>query len=181
MIRIRNRVSLLVIIAGLLLALLGCKKNTEPPPPSAPTAHPATAKSPATPVQRQFSSAASPSAGPARLDFANRKDPFRPYLQPKAEKNVALRARPANLLPIQSYSVEQFRVTGIIAGLRENKALVVDPAGKGYVVKTGMNIGSNNGVITKIGPSFIEVAEKYRDDAGKTKKRLVKLSLAKKQ
>ena len=62
-----------------------------------------------------------------------------------------------------------------------SKALIIDPAGKGYVVKQGMAIGINNGVITRITPSFIEVAERYRDDTGRMTKRTVKLSLPKKQ
>lgn len=166
--------------AALLLALPGCQKGEQASPPPLPV-HKAKANPSVPPVQKQLSSATLSPDVSARLVFANRKDPFRPYLQAKVEKGPVAKSRPASLLPILSYAVGQFRVTGIIAGLRENKALVVDPAGKGYVVTVGTNIGSNSGVITKIGPSFIEISEKFKDDAGKTKKRLIKLSLTKKQ
>ncbi|ECI0704040.1 pilus assembly protein PilP [Escherichia coli] len=62
-----------------------------------------------------------------------------------------------------------------------NKALIVDPAGKGYVVKAGMRIGNNNGVISKVTPSYLEVVERSRDDVtGKMSRRTVKLTLPKK-
>lgn len=123
-----------------------------------------------------------PVAGLAQYDFTNRRDPFKPFLQAKVPgKSPAARVPAAGQLPIQSYNVEQFRISGIIVGLKESKALIVDPAGKGYVVKVGMNIGPNNGVITKIAPSYLEVSERYTDDFGKVRKRTIKLSLAKKQ
>ena len=85
--------------------------------------------------------------------------------------------RTAGLLPIQSYDLSKFKVSGIIVGLKENRALIVDPTGKGYVVRQGMAIGTNDGTIVKITPSYIEVAETYREDSGKLRKRNVKLSL----
>ncbi|WP_236685655.1 pilus assembly protein PilP [Geobacter pickeringii] len=121
-------------------------------------------------------------ATPSQPDFANRKDPFKPFVEAKSEKAPSSKSAPiGGLLPIQSYPAEQFKVSGIIVGLRENKALVVDPAGKGYVVKEGMSIGSSNGVITRIAPAFIEVSERFRADNGRMTKRTVKLSLSKKQ
>ena len=81
-----------------------------------------------------------------QLDFSGRKDPFKPFIvqQQSALRAPERRARAIDMLPIQSYDVTKFKVSGIIAGLKENKALVIDPAGKGYVVKQGMLIGSND-------------------------------------
>ena len=84
-------------------------------------------------------------------------------------------------LPIQSYDTEKFRITGIITGIRENSALVVDPTGKGYVLKEGMQIGSNDGRVKKVTASSIEVEESFRDDNGKVRKRIVKLTLLRKK
>ncbi len=180
----RNSSSLLLLaaVASLVLACGGCKKTEEgaPPAPASPP-KPVTPVKP--PVQAQASSVQSVARGTPSLDFSGRKDPFKPFIQPKAEKPAAGRGSlpAAGSLPIQSYPVEQFRVSGIIAGFKENKALIVDPAGKGYVVKAGMKIGNNNGVITKITPSYLEVAERSRDDVtGKITRRTVKLALPKK-
>lgn len=170
---------MVLALAAVLVLPAGCKKEeTPPPPPPAPQKPAPAAKQP---VQQQATSAKLPAVAAPQLDFTKWKDPFKPFVEPKVEKAPAPRAGTAGLLPIQSYSVEQFRVSGIIVGLKESKALIIDPAGKGYVVKQGMAIGINNGVITRITPSFIEVAERYRDDTGRMTKRTVKLSLPKKQ
>lgn len=178
----RNSIPILAVLVALTFVSAGCgKKEQAPPPPPPPKASPAPQAQP--PIQGRTTSAAIvPATGLAQYDFTSRRDPFKPFLQAKAPgKSPAVRGPAAGLLPIQSYNVEQFRITGIIVGLRESKALIVDPAGKGYVVKEGMSIGANNGVITKIAPSYLEVSERYTDDFGKVRKRTVKLSLAKKQ
>jgi len=77
--------------------------------------------------------------------------------------------------------VNKVRVSGIITGLKENTALIIDPAGKGYVVREGMLIGINDGRINRITPSAIEVVEQYRDDNGHLRKRNILLALPKKK
>lgn len=135
-------------------------------------------------VQKQMSSARIlPSQAAITLDFTNRRDPFKPFIQAPAPTpgtggpNRIIK----DALPIQSFDTEKFRVTGIITGIRENSALVLDPAGKGYVVKAGMLIGSNNGRIKRITDTSVEVEENFRDDHGRVKKRLVKLTLIRKK
>lgn len=101
--------------------------------------------------------------------------------EPSASKAKTVRARTSELLPIQNYDVSKFTVSGIITGLKENKALIIDPTGKGYVVRQGMLIGNNDGRITTISPSSIEISEQFRDDSGHVKKRKIVLPLAKKK
>ena len=181
--RKNNSLSLwiLVPVFALLTVSGGCKKEEVPPPQPSPAGAPAPQAKP--PIQKQASSARPAVTTSSQLDFTSRKDPFKPFIEPKSVAKVApaLRGRRVGgLLPIQSYAVEQFKVSGIIVGLRENRALIIDPAGKGYVVKVGMSIGNNNGVITRIAPSYIEVSERFRAENGKMTKRTVKLSLSKK-
>lgn len=175
-----NSLWIVVPLSALLAVSGGCKKEEIPSsPPPAPHAPASPAKQP---VQKQVSSVKPLAAASSHPDFSNRKDPFKPFIEAKSEKAPSLKSTPVGgLLPIQSYPAEQFRVSGIIVGLKESKALVIDPAGKGYVVKEGMNIGSSNGVITKITPAFIEVSERFRADNGRMTKRTVKLSLSRKQ
>jgi type IV pilus assembly protein PilP len=132
-------------------------------------------------VQQQLSSAA---AAKPQLDFRTRTDPFKPFAvvvaPAKTEQQKA--SRPAvDLLPIQSFEVSKFKVAGIIAGLKENRALLIDPNGKGYVVQEGMLIGSNDGRITRITASSVEVDERFREDSGRVRKRKIVLTLAKKR
>ena len=165
--------------------LSGCSKHEETPaapaPKSAQQAKPAA--QPATPVQKQLSSAVK--AAGTHLDFSKRTDPFKAYAPVVVVPPVGAvpgRARStADLLPIQSFEVSKFKVAGIIAGLSENKALLIDPNGKGYVVQQGMQIGNNNGRISRITASSVEVVETFRGDTGRSKKRTIVLTLAKKR
>lgn len=162
------------LLAAMLLFAGGCKKKEEAPPPPPPS-------KPHKPVQKAVTSAAAlvePS-----LDFTNRKDPFRPFVVVAPKPTAPTGRRPVReaLLPIQNYDVSQFKVIGIVAGLKENSAMIVDPTGKGYVVRKGMLIGRNEGRITRITPSGVEVYEQFRDDSGKIVKRTIKLTLPRKQ
>ncbi len=163
-----------------MLALPSCKKE-EPPTPAASPAAVNKAVTPPVPVQKPVSSVKT-SLAPS-LDFIAKKDPFKPFIaaEPAPKAIKALPSKAADLLPIQSFEVNKFKVSGIIAGLQENKALLVDPTGKGYVVKEGMLIGNNDGRISKITASSVEVVEKYRANNGKLRTRKTVLALAKKK
>jgi type IV pilus assembly protein PilP len=188
------RIIILLLLASLLV-FAGCKKT--PPEPvaqpkaaaklpmptpvsSTPVPVPKQATVPVpVPVQKQSSTAKTATAG-ASIDFKNKKDPFKPFIapiEPTAPKAGATKKKPSDLLPIQSYDVSKFKISGIITGLKENQALVIDPAGKGYVVRQGMLIGNNGGRITRISASSIEVIEQ----SGHGKKRKIVLPLAKKK
>lgn len=204
----------LLFILLLTAAMPGCKKKTPLPPPQVTPLpkkiEPTAAATSAKPVQKAPSSARMPAAGtPAQsaaqnpvqkqlstskrlaqpatmnLDFASRRDPFKPFAQmPAPQKPVAgkpTKGRVREPLPIQSFDTEKFKVSGIVTGLKENSALVIDPNGKGYVVREGLPIGSNGGYIKRITNSTIEVEESFRDDSGRVRKRLVKLTLIRKK
>jgi type IV pilus assembly protein PilP len=184
----KNRKSTLFAVSWLLAQALlpGCSKPEGSPQATAPGEAPQVRHlAPAlAPVQKQLSSA---SALPAPFDFRNRTDPFKPYA-PVAATPAPVQAKgeqpavPAgDQLPIQSFEVSKFKVAGIIAGLKENRALILDPNGKGYVVQQGMLVGSNNGVISRITASSVEVVERFKDEKGKTRKRTIMLTLAKKR
>ncbi len=171
----------ILLIAGLMPG--GCKKEEQPAPPPPPPKHMPAVK-PAMPVQKQPSSAKVPE-GPVAvsLDFANRKDPFKPFVSPQAptaKQAVAVAPKSRDLLPIQNYELSKFKVAGIIVGLKENRALVIDPTGKGYVVKQGMLIGSNEGRISKITATVVEVVESYNED-GRIRKKTSRLTLPQKK
>jgi type IV pilus assembly protein PilP len=181
----RHITSVALLVVALLVSF-GCKKQSPPPPPPSPQ-KPAVAKpvQPVQPVQAQVSSLKSARPGGSLLDFSNKKDPFKPFASEPPPTQQTTRpgaaARRGNLLPIQSYDVNKFRISGIITGLKENTALIIDPAGKGYVVREGMLIGINDGRINRITPSAIEVIEQKRDEKGHLRKSTIKLSLPKKK
>jgi type IV pilus assembly protein PilP len=179
--RNNNYLIMVYLVVGLLV-LGGCKKEGETPTP--PTAKPMPAVKVTTPVQKPLSSAKIGENLAPSLDFNNRKDPFKSSVAPKAQvaKPAASTGKNStkDLLPIQSYELSKFKVAGIIVGLKENTALVIDPAGKGYVVKQGMLIGSDDGKITRITATTIEVVESYNDN-GRIRKKTSKLILPQKK
>ena len=180
-----NSIALISLLAALCGA--GCKKEEAPPPPQPAASNPTPAPKKAAPLQAQLSSATNTGAS---LDFSKKSDPFKSQApvvakpQPGSQGNgggggVAVPA--GDQLPIQSFEVSKFKVAGIIAGLRENQALVIDPNGKGYVVRAGMLIGNANGRISRITSSSVEVVERYREGGGRTKSRTIMLTLPKKR
>jgi type IV pilus assembly protein PilP len=174
---------LLFLIVGLLLPA-GCKKEGPAPSPPPAKSAPALTVNAVQAVQKQPSSAKTVENQATSLDFSNRKDPFKPFVVPKAQitKPAASAGNTSTkeLLPIQSYELSKFKVVGIIIGLKENSALVIDPAGKGFVIKQGMLIGSNDGHVTRITATTIEVVESYNDN-GRIRKRTSTLILPQKK
>ncbi len=170
------------LVAVLIIA--GCTKKEQQ---AVPTLQPKPAAKSMPPIQNQATTARAAGTAAQSFDFSNKKDPFKPFISaettsssPRKTGPVAV-VRSGDLLPIQSYEVSKFKVSGIIIGLREKTALVTDPGGRGYVVKEGMLIGNNDGRISRITPSAIVVVEPYRDDHGRLKKRTITLTLAKKK
>lgn len=175
-----NYYPVLLLLLAVLLLSGGCNKEEQSS--SVPAAHKAIGKSTPPPVQKQQSTVSIPAINSTSLDFVNRKDPFKPFAtaKPEPEKGVGS-LRSGDLLPIQSYEVSKFKVVGIIVGLKENRALVIDPSGKGYVVKKGMLIGDSDGRIERITATTIDILEKYRNESGRIKSRTVKLTLPQKK
>jgi len=167
------------------LLLSGCGKKQEPassqeskPPVSKASDQ---KKNKPLPVQQQATSGRAAPAVAGGFEFGNQKDPFKPFIEEKKAAPVVKRNRLGQALPILNYELAQFKVSGIIVGMKQNSAMIVDPAGKPYVVKAGMDIGRNNGRITKITPTAIEVYEQYRDESGKLIKKTVRMTLPKKE
>ena len=179
------------LIAMLGIYLGGCRKEQ---PASTPAANgQASPKTPNMPVgspqqptaalQKPVSSARVQIASPQKnqLDFSSRKDPFKAFVNVKA---VPDRSKPSdekkNGLPIHNFDVSQFRLIGTVMDAKGNKAMVVDPSGKGYVLKVGMTIGQNEGKVVKIDVGGVDVVEQSRDAFNKIRKETVRIPLLKK-
>lgn len=174
----------LLRVAALLLVCLagvfGCNKEQAPPPQPSPAPAP---QKPKPVVQKQVSTVALPPVQANQLDFSSKKDPFKPFIAVKAATPADLARQKASLkpaLPIHSYDVSQFRLIGAVTDTKGNKAMVVDPAGKGYVLRIGMTIGKNEGKITRIDTSGIDVVEQFRDENNKVRKETIRIPLLRK-
>lgn len=183
LLQINSKYSMFAVVLVCSLLLTACGKDQpQTPAPAQPLI--AAVVQPKL-VQKQASSALRlPTAPVNQFDFSNKKDPFKPFVVVKAEpKNSpeSLKITLRNSLPIHSFDVSQFKLIGIITGGRENQAMVTDPGGKGYVLKVGMLIGKNNGRITSISSSGVDVLEQFKDDNGRVRKENIKLTLPRKQ
>ncbi|QEM67976.1 pilus assembly protein PilP [Geobacter sp. FeAm09] len=181
-----NSRSVAVVVAvGIVAAMLpGCKKHEQPAPAAQPAAKAAAPQQPK-PVQKPVSSALKLPPPPVnQFDFSNKKDPFKPFLVVKPHPAAPAAGTAARIsrsgLPIHSFDVSQFRLIGVVTGDRQNKAMVVDPNGKGYVLRVGMSIGKNEGTVTSISNSGVDVLEQFRDDNGRVRKETIKITLPRK-
>ena len=182
----KNRNILFCIAAFVCLPVFfGCKKEM-PPVVSAAQPSKVVAPLPPKPVQKPVSSALRlPPPLTNQYDFTKRKDPFKPFVIVKpisviSEEN-AKKSSKIDVLPIHSFEVDKFTLIGIITGGKQSQAMVVDPNKKGYVLKEGMKIGNNDGVVKSITPSGVKVEERFTDDAGKRRTREIPLTLPRKQ
>lgn len=137
---------------------------------------------PSNAIQKSVSSVKLPvvKSNSSQFDFSGKKDPFKPFV---SVKPVAVSGSKPVLdsLPIHSFDVSQFRMIGIVTGAKENQAMVVDPNGKGYVLKLGMTIGKNDGRITAITSNGVDVLEQFKDDNGRVRKENIRITLPRKQ
>ena len=174
-----NRLWGMLLSLVCLVGLVGCKQEQAAPPPPP-------AKAPQQPkpvVQKQISTVSLPPAQTNQLDFSTKKDPFKPFIAVKVATPAELARQKADLkpvLPIHSFDVSQFRLIGAVSDPKGNKAMVVDPAGKGYVLRLGMTIGKNEGKITRIDTSGVEVVEQFRDENNKVRKETIRIPLLRK-
>ncbi len=179
MINHAKNIALALLVLCLTVTLPGCKKDQESPGGDASQNAPA-------PVRQQTVVSPVPvvptlEAGGDQVSFIDKKDPFKPYVVDATRSLPPKRNKLGIALPILNYEVSQFQLKGVIVGLKENTAMVLDPTGKPYVVKAGMEIGRNEGKITKITSNHVEVFEQYRDESGRLIKNIIKLTLPKKE
>lgn len=107
---------------------------------------------------------------------AGKPDPFKPFIQLTPVKGAS---RKVLLTPLQRYEVSQLKLVAIISAPEGNVALVEDASGKGFFLKKGTLIGSNDGKVTKILKDKVVIEEVYQDVIGQTKQNEVTLNLYK--
>jgi type IV pilus assembly protein PilP len=162
------KLSAFLIAGGLLLvsqaALGAAEKSTAQPPPAA-TPTQATAK-PAEAAPPQGLPAAAPVAvqPPSIYEDTHytgslRRDPFKSLLiLRQTERDVS------KLPPIQQIELQSFKVVGIIMDAKKgNRAMVLAPDNRSYVISKGTIVGRNEGEVISIDGQGITVKEKFVD------------------
>jgi len=118
--------------------------------------------------------AAKPAVAELTYSPIGKRDPFRSYLA-DLKANETQEHRP--LLPTEKYELDQYRLTGLITGTSQPKALVEDPEGVGHTMSIGERIGKNGGKITRISANGIMIVEEYVNPLGKPERVSITLKL----
>ncbi len=103
------------------------------------------------------------------FDPQGKRDPFRPY-DPDPSKGID-QARE----PLESYQIDDLRLTAVIETGGEPSASIETPDGAGYMVKKGMKIGMNGGTISEVQSDRIIVTESSTDFTGEEKSKAVEI------
>lgn len=118
-------------------------------------------------------------------DATGKTDPFEPLISastqiPKsASSGVQQQKSDVPLTPLQKFDLKELSLVAIIASEHGTTALIEDSAKNGFIVKEGMFIGKNDGVIKKIYGSSVVVEEKILDTAGALETKVSTLTIKK--
>lgn len=164
------------VLAGLgLVGFVACNEPEKGPPAK---------KKPTKAQVQQKKTDAAPAIGPVAAPVAEwsyspigKRDPFRSYLADLTEKQAEDDVRRPD--PTEKYELDQYRLTGLITGTAQPKALVEDPEKIGHVVRVGTRLGKNGGRITRISNTGIIVTEEYRAPTGEKVKVPITVNLPK--
>jgi type IV pilus assembly protein PilP len=150
----RDRTRLLGLAAAGLLAACG-SKDTGP----ATTEVPKVVKKASTAVTQQQDAAPQFSYSPV-----GKRDPFYSYLAEVQATNDTHTERKREAT--ESFELDQYRLTGLVTGTAQPRAMVEDPDGKGHVVSINSRLGKRGGIVTRITNEGIIVTEEFRTPTG---------------
>ena len=154
--------------------------GTPAPSPAAPAAPQTGATPPAAAPPPAMTPATAPGAPTPPVENAegysydpkSRRDPFQSLT--KVIKSASLQSQ---MPPLQRVQISDMKLLGIMWGGLGYYGLIQTPDGKGYTVKEGMLLGTNNGVIKTITDKAIIVGEPTMDYAGRKSTKEVEILL----
>ena len=98
------------------------------------------------------------------IDYSpvGKRDPFQSFIEDlKREQSASLEN------PLQQYELSQLKLIGLVTDISVPRAMFEDPSGKGWIIKTGANIGKHFGKVKNISKTGVTVVEEYHDRFGK--------------
>ncbi len=89
------------------------------------------------------------------------RDPFKPFIKIVEQKEA--KSQVSTLLPpIKRYSLDQYRLVGILWSGQQPKAMIVDPEKNTYVLRIGDEIGNSQGRVIEVRDNGILVEERIQ-------------------
>ncbi len=171
-------ITLLISLLFLAAALAGCSE--EPASTPAPARPKAVSKVPAKQVPVPEVEAEEGKEPEEEFTYVSegRRDPFLPLT---AIRKPVGPVQDEPQTPLQQFDLQQYRLIGVIVGMDEPRAMVVAPDGKSYILKEGVKIGKNNGVVVDITRDVIQVEEKYYDFSGNVRTNILDIMVPKRE
>lgn len=160
-----NKLLVILIAVTLPVAIIGCDSGQQGNAPNNQVNKPKTASKPQPKPREKVVANATPEVRFV-YDPAGKRDPFVSLVA--VRKPIAEKKEP--LTPLQEYDLSQFRLIAAIIGKNNPQAMVEAPDGKPYILKKGVLIGKNNGVVVGIDSNKVVVEEKYYDFSGAVRK-----------
>ena len=97
---------------------------------------------------------------PYSYTSVGKRDPFRPYVaQVVRNKSASNRKRQAT----EEYSVNEYRLTGLVTSTSQPRALIEDPKGLGHTIRLGSRVGKNGGRVVRITSKGVTLIEEILD------------------
>ena len=129
--------------------------------PAAPSPAPPSGPAPTQALPGTTVATATPTTEGYAYDPKSRRDPFQ-----SLTRMLKVDKKNLEMPPLQRVQISDLKLLGIIWGGYGYYGLIQTPDGKGYTVKEGMLMGTNNGVITTITDKAIIVSEPSVDVMG---------------
>jgi hypothetical protein len=104
-------------------------------------------------------------------DPTDKTDPFESFIAVREEQKEK-NEKPKTYL--ETLELSQLDLIVIVVGKEGRWAMVRDSKGLGHVIKEGTPIGTNGGVVSKIGEGVVTIREVYKDFRGQTQIREIK-------
>jgi len=119
-------------------------------------------------------------------DAAGKPDPFLPLIVEEAPRPQQTglpheRKKKVPETPLQKYELGSLHLVAIINKQGASCALLEDSAGNGYIVKKGVLVGKNEGIIKKITNDEVIIEEKIYNDVGELVPRISSLIIEHKE
>lgn len=169
------------IVICFFIAAAGCSSDVQPPQENAAakrSAKKARQKNDTAPVSDSVNKN-QPDIEVYSYTSAGKPDPFRPLL---ADSSMKLKA-PVNdrnrgfLTPLQKYDLSDLKLVAVVVLDSQPTAMLEDPTGYGYVVRKGVLVGPNEGVVERVTPTGLIIKEKIYNSVGEIESKISTITI----